>query len=121
MYRDIGNIALNHADDANIPVDIWLTKITDEHLTEHNGHGFVADPADVGKLMLHADNYMPRRARLSGDHEGFAYQAVCDTEADVKEIIEKFIKPLYQTALKVLDAMSTGDIESNLYYWKEKG
>lgn len=117
MYKDIGDIEFAEADDANVPVDIWLYKITDEHTEPDNGDGFVVEPEDVGKFMLYADNYMPRKERLCGQA---IFQAVCDTEADVKEIIEKFIKPLYQTALKVLDAISTGDTKSHLYYWKEK-
>jgi len=82
-------------DDANIPVDIWLSY---ENLAWN----------------LRASNYMPRRGRVS--EEGIDIRAT--TREELAEIIKNQIIPLYETALKQLNLIVEGKAEC-LYYWKE--
>ena len=69
------------------------------------------------KWRLVADNYMSRRGRLGGEH---SYMAICDTKEEAVSLIKEHILPLYQTALKVLEGICSGDsAQDHLYYWQE--
>lgn len=88
---------LDTADDANIPVNIWLYKEEEEE--------------DIWRLK--ADNYMPRRNCVATD----AYLAESKDRKELTDLIEIYILPLYKTACKKLEKMVTGE-EDNLYYWE---
>jgi hypothetical protein len=118
MIENIGSMSFEDASTSNIPVDIWVSQITDKWTKPHNGYGFQATPDQVGKYIVHADNYMPRRGMLGGE-DGFVYGAVVDTLDEVREIFEKYIIPLYETALAILKKMAGGNTKTPLYHWQD--
>lgn len=93
----LGNIGLEEADDANIPVNISIS------LDDSSG-------AQIYKLSC--DNYCPRKGCVYDCQ--YVYSALDDQS--LRELVRLFIKPLYEVALKKIDGMidGTGD---NLYYW----
>ena len=112
MIENTGELNIEGADSANIPVDIWLHNPVDwvEADYQYNGE---QDPKDL--WLLSANNYMPRKARL-GSESGPCYE-VWGTEQELRDLIAKYIIPLYETALNVLKNMSTGNGNTNLHYW----
>lgn len=96
MVEETGEISFEEADDANIPVDIWLEQ-----------------DLETNKWKLWANNYMPRKARLSGEA---SYEALADTREELEDIIKKKIIPLYEVALQKLQAICKRKAD-NLYYW----
>ncbi len=113
MIENTGNINIEEADDANIPVDIWLKPYADTEIDQFPIYEGEQDTTNLWCLC--ANNYMPRKARLSG--EG-AY-IVWGTKEELQEIIRKYIIPLYQVALKILKGISNGNGFTHLYYWSE--
>ena len=94
---ETGDLSFDRADDANIPVDIWLTQTI-------NGDG---------DWELSAANYMPRRQRIVPD----AYYARSSDREDLNRIIRNKIIPLYKAALLQLEKMLEEPTAGNLYYW----
>lgn len=82
--------SFDQADDANIPVDIWLEKYdeTEEDI-----------PEDM-KYVLRAGNYMPMKERVEG---GFIVYS--DNLAELQEIIKTKILPLYEVAVNKITDM----------------
>jgi len=102
MLDDRGDLSLSRANDTNIPVNIFISKIVDQ------------EDSDFGKFRLTADNFMPRRASVSGE----AYEAVADSREEFVDFLKE-IRELYATALSKIDAMIDGS-ETNLYYWSRR-
>lgn len=114
MIENVGELKIQSADDANIPVDIWLRspdKMKEEECFEYDG----TQDSSEELWLLTANNYMPRRACLAQD--GWAYK-VWGTEAELRELIKKHILPLYETAVKILQGMVSGKPDCHLYYWQ---
>lgn len=101
MVDEIGDMEFSSADNANIPVDIWLEQ-------ENEG-------PYKGKWSLSAANYMPRKAAV-GDE---AYKAIADTREELVALIKEHIVPLYERAMSHLQSMINGSGKS-LYYWDER-
>ena len=93
-FEDFGEIELKECDDANIPVNC-----------------FISPPEDNSDKKWHwgANNYMPRKNHIS---EG-SYKIIVDTKEDILEAINTYVIPLYQRAIYLL--YTTGE----LYYWKK--
>ena len=102
-YENIGEIPIDGADDANIPVDIWLSKTGP-------GGGEDGDDWD-GEWHLYADNYMPRKGCLSG--EGI-YHATSRDRAVLVKLVQDYWLPLYK---KAVHKLSNFEVETRLYYW----
>ncbi len=102
--EEYGELEFSTADDANIPVSIFLSEIEDDDENENANH----------KWKLTADNYMPRKGRASDT----AYEATAPTREALVEVIKKYILPLYQTAIANLNAMIEGT-NGSLYYCSE--
>jgi hypothetical protein len=109
MIYDIGPIKLSEADNDNIPVDVWIetTDSSPEYWDD------VDEEAKNTKFVLVANNYMPHKARLSGEN---AYKVHADTRGELVEMIRAHILPRYQAAIDTLTAMCAGT-EDYLYYW----
>ncbi len=103
---DLGEISFDVADSANVPVDIWLSEITndeeDSSLAEY-----------VGWWRLTAKNYTPRKSRVT---ESRVYDLMSQDRAELAAIVQSKVKPLYAAAMAKIDAMVGGTGES-LYYW----
>lgn len=95
MFEDRGEVNSDHADDANIPVNIFIER-------------------SDGRWRLVADNFMPRTERVGQ----LAYELVADNRDEFKPFLER-VRALYAIALARIDAMLDGS-GSNLYYWSEK-
>jgi hypothetical protein len=93
-YKDIGEIQIADADDANIPVNSFLT----------------APDADSDKWRWTADNFMPRKGIAT---EG-RYSIEADSKEAVLEVVQKYVVPLYEAALHNLKT------EGACYYWERK-
>ena len=104
LYRDCGEIKITNADNANIPVDIWIS------------------PRDEGDSApeawkLYANNYMPRRGYLSGNS---SYKAYSDSREVLVELVKKHWLPLYQVAVDILSTMEPNENgNARLYYWSK--
>ena len=95
-YEDLGEISISSANSSNIPVDIWLTE-------------------EDGYWVLSADNYMPRRSRLSGEA---SYKARSKDRAVLVKAVHEHWLPLYQAAVATLQALEADDRGvASLYYW----
>ena len=100
--QDVGDIDFGSADDANVPVDVWLKEESDN-----------IDVRDAGGWRLSAANYCPRKDNV---YEG-AYE-VWGTREELVEVIKTKILPLYQTATDILQMMCQGTAD-HLYYWSK--
>lgn len=94
-YRNDGEMELSNADDANIPVNIFIT--WDE---------------DMKEWSLTADNFMPRRNRAVDNV--YVYRG--DDPEELRGLVKKYVLPLYEIAVAKLESMIEGKEES-LYYW----
>lgn len=109
-YEDQGDISIEGADDANVPVDIWLTQIADDAEDEDRGRR--------GWWRLRANNYMPRKGYLGGEH---SYLAISKDREVLAALVRVHWLPLYQTAVKVLTEMKPNEEGTAcLYYWQDK-
>lgn len=93
-YEDTGELELAGADDANVPVNCFLS----------------APDADSPKWRWGADNFMPRKGRASES----AYSIEADTKEAVLEAVQKYVVPLYEAALGNLRTHGEN------YYWEAK-
>jgi hypothetical protein len=95
MVEEDSDRSFTDVDYDNVPVNIWLTE-------------------ENGIWTLIASNYMPRLDRVGQE----TYKATSSNKEELVEIIKKRIIPLYEIALKKLNAICEGKAE-DLYYWKE--
>lgn len=103
-YEDLGEIPIDSANDANIPVSIWLVPAEDDD----------GERID-GLWELRADNYMPRKSTVSQDQ----YRAQAKDRAVLVGLVHKHWLPLYQTAIEALTKLEPDeDGVASLYYWK---
>jgi len=65
MIFENGECSLSRIDDANIPVDIWLTNA--QKKAEDNEETLDPDIRDAGGWTLTAANYCPRKGRACED------------------------------------------------------
>lgn len=98
MIAEIGELRLDECDSANIPVSIFYDQETFEN--EETGDQF--------SWKVTAENYMPRKSRVSND----AYCVVGQSKEELVEYVRKYVKPLYEIALKLIN-----DGE-DFYYWE---
>jgi hypothetical protein len=109
---------IDNFNDANVPVDIWLTKLSEDDVEDLcTGREF--DSEDLEKMnspiwRLKMSNYMPRKGGV--DDEGITIYS--DSKEELQEIVRKKILPLYRRAVNRLVAISEGKA-SSLYYWDE--
>ena len=101
MIEEKGERSFSEANDANIPVDVWLTETENDETGEN-----------AGTWTLCAANYIPRRGEVTKD----AYKAVSEKREELVELIRQHILPLYETAVKKLQAVCDGGAQ-DLYYW----
>jgi len=108
LFVDLGEVSVDQADDANIPVNIWITRESDED------ENYIKD----GKWELRAENYMPRKGRISGES---SYKVVAADRQVLVDLVHKHWLPLYQTAVRVLTELKQ-DKEgiAGLYYWTDR-
>lgn len=104
MIEQTGECEIDEADNANIPVNIFLREVEDDD-EEANGK----------KWQLVADNFMPRKGRCSGS----AYNVYADTKEELQELVKRHVLPLYQNAIRLLEGIINGT-NDGLYYWTEK-
>ena len=88
----------------NIPVNIFI----------HDPNDKYPDYAD-GKWHLTADNFMPRKSYCSD----YPYHTTADTREELVELLSKCVRPLYETAISIIDAMISGEKDA-FYYWNKK-
>jgi len=101
--RNVGDLDFSDADDANVPVSIFLTPVDED------------DEIEKGEThKLTADNFMPRKATA---REG-AYKAF-GTQTELVEVLKEHVLPLYEIALANIHAMITHG-EGDNYYWERK-
>ena len=106
MISDSGEIEIEAADRANVPVNIFIAKQEDD------------EGEETGKWVLTADNFMPRRCRA----EDGAYGVEADTLEELQGVIRKHVLPLYEVALaNINDMLSMTGEEDEMpshYYWE---
>lgn len=101
-YTDLGSIPVDAANDANIPVNIWLIRGEDD---------------DTGYWILYADNYMPRRGSLTGES---TYRVRAKDRDVLVELVHTHWLPLYQAAVRVLAKLEPdAGGAAGLYYWND--
>lgn len=83
-----GDIPAEQADDANVPVSIFISE-------------------DEGKWSCTADNYMPRKGYVAQSQ----YSFTAPDKETCQAVVRAFWVPIYKTAVKKLE--ETGE----LYYW----
>lgn len=115
IIKNCGEASFDSADDANIPVDIWLRPIEKEYQRVEEIYGEDDSPPVrfTPTWELKASNYMPRRAAVE---EGEAFYAVADNREELIDIVKNTIIPIYKKALVKLERICEGT-EDNLYYW----
>ena len=99
-YKNIGELELSRADDANIPVNCFISPPDD----------WDEDFDDLeakGKWQWRADNFMPRKSAVVGE----AYRIAADTREDIVAAVQKHVVPLYSAAIENLENDGTN------YYW----
>jgi hypothetical protein len=117
MIFEVGELSIKYANDANIPVDIWLKKLDDKNeQAEKYPWNERPEEAQSCTWCLQADNYMPRRSGLGGEN---SYLIFADTLEELQELVRKHILPLYQTAINILTNMASGNEPCKLYYWSK--
>jgi len=101
-YEDLGTICIEECDDANIPVNCFLTQIKpgDEDYAKKY-HGWFA---------WYADNFMPRKQTVD---TGRAFEILARKKQTILSLVTKYVVPLYEAALANLKS-SGGN-----YYWKK--
>ena len=90
-YFDFGEIAIKDCDGSNIPVNC-----------------FICEPEEDEYWTWFADNFMPRKNHSS---EGM-YKIKATTKAELLKAVNKYVVPLYWTAVNNLIKSSKN------YYWE---
>ena len=118
MIENVGELEIESANDANIPVDIWLYPYKE---AIENGCEYDGEQNTENLWVLSANNYMPRKAGLGGDGS----YVIWGTVEELRELIRKHILPLYEVAVEYLKGMIEGrvnqegkQIYDGLYYWE---
>ena len=93
---NLGEMEIEYANDANVPVVCFLTAPDDS-------------ASETGKWEFTAINFMPRKERCGG-----RYHVVADTKSELMDVINKYVTPLYDIAARNL--RETG----GNYYWEPK-
>ena len=91
MLRDTGDMAIESANEMNIPVVCFLHEPDRENCL----------------WSWSAINFMPRKERL-----GSRYYLEADTKEEIIELVNKYVIPLYEAAMTNLK--TSGDN----YYWE---
>ena len=91
MFVNIGDMHIEAADDANIPVVCFINE----------------PDSDNEMWTWTAINFMPRKERCGG-----SYEIAAKTKAEILEAVNKYVTPLYDVAAKNL--RTTG----KNYYWE---
>jgi len=99
MFENTGDKDIESANDANVPVNIFITR-ADENVSH--------------KWELSADNFMPCKNRAADG----AYCVEADTKKELLKLVKQYILPLYQIAIRNIEAMIEGS-EDGFYYWTE--
>jgi hypothetical protein len=87
VLEDMGDLQITDCDDANIPVNCFLSN-------------------EDGNWVWTASNFMPRKGYVSED----GYKLLASTKEEILDLINKHVTPLYERALAKI---KTGE----LYYW----
>ena len=90
MIIQTGSMKIEHANDANIPVVIFLSE------PETEGYNWSWD----------ALNFMPRKERLGG-----SYSIQATSKQEILDLVNRYVTPLYEIAANNLK--TTGEN----YYW----
>lgn len=98
VYESSDKMDFRRADDANVPVDIWL----------------LPPDEDCARWTLKAANYMPRKGHLHPD----GYEQTADTREELAALVAAHVLPLYRIAVAQIEAIAAGDAD-HLYYWQE--
>lgn len=93
MLRDAGDLSIERADDANVPVVCVLSEPDREN----------------GLWIWDAINFMPRKEYCGG-----SYRLEADTKEEIMEVLRKYVIPLYEAA-----ATNMRENGEN-YYWQRK-
>jgi phosphopantothenate synthetase len=101
----VGVMELSDADDANIPVNIFITKGEDEEDESE-------EEAKLGEWVLTADNFMPRRGRTI--ENAFKYRG--DSPEELRALVNEFVLQRYRKAVELIEKMIAGNGDS-FYYW----
>lgn len=100
MIKNSGELSIDFADDANVPVNIFISEVEEGDYDED-------DQPDWATHVLTASNFMPRKGRVaSNTHLVFA-----DNEEELRTLVQRHVVPIYEQALERLKTKST------LYYW----
>jgi hypothetical protein len=91
MLRDVGDMSIECANDANVPVVCMLHKPDREN----------------GLWSWTAINFMPRKERCGG-----CYRLEADTKEEILETVREHVLPLYQVATENIGAFGEN------YYWE---
>lgn len=92
MIKSIGDMGLEEADDANVPVNISISEPSESETS----------------WELVAGNYMPRKNWIADGQ----YRYLADSREELMQLVQKYVVPLYECALSRLKAVG------ELYYWK---
>ena len=92
MIRDIGSIPVSGCDDANVPMNCFISPPDREY----------------GMWTWHADNFMPRKGYMGG-----SYRMEADSKEEIIDVLRKHVVPLYQIAFE-----NMRDSGHN-YYWEK--
>lgn len=99
----ISECSFDDVDEANIPVDIWLTEEEDD------------EDKKTGYYTLKAGNYTPRKGMVSEN----LFEVRSKNPEALRKIVRDKIIPIYKTALAKLEAIASGKSDK-LYYWEIK-
>ena len=103
MIEEYGEMTFADFDEANIPVNIFFSQIDEDDEEYENGF----------RWRILAENFMPRKQTIVG----YAAEALSDNKEELQELIKKYVVPLYESALRKLKGMVSGDCD-NFYYWE---
>lgn len=109
MIVNNGEYNLEDADDANIPVNISISKV------DFDGDERTFEECELN-YQLTASNYCPRKSTV---YENI-YCVYSTTLEELQELLKKHVLPLYKNAFDILTKLTeTTDLEetSSLYYW----
>lgn len=99
VFESPDHMAFSSADDANVPVDIWLHAPDEER----------------DKWQLTASNYMPRKGRL----HPHGYSQTADSREELVALLTAHVLPLYRIAVAKIEGIVAGT-EDHIYYWNDK-
>lgn len=116
MIKSVGECELEGHDDANIPVNIFITEIVDDD------ERYVPDPEEEDEALrsfnpkwaLSADLFMPGKNR---SFEG-GVKYLADTKEELHELVKEKILPTYKIAMEAITAIGEG-ARTSFYYWME--